>query len=153
MTGALPGFIFHSENATTYKTIKLTSGTIISSESAPANPAFEKIFQKGITMIGKTRIAISPATMRMIVVESIVPPILVIHFGVGCWVWKSKGAIASLSGHSTLLIPFEKVGLLWVLWVHADYPWQIVRKTLCVKSGLRKPQKRNYIATFDRPAF
>jgi hypothetical protein len=45
MTGALPGFIFHSENATMYKTIKLTSGTIISSESAPANPAFEKIFQ------------------------------------------------------------------------------------------------------------
>jgi hypothetical protein len=82
-TGALPGFIFHSENAITYKTIRLTSGIIISSESAPANPAFEKIFQKGITKIGKTRIAISPATMRMIVVESIVPPILAIHFGVG----------------------------------------------------------------------
>jgi hypothetical protein len=84
MTGALPGFIFHSENAITYKTIRLTSGIIISSESAPANPAFEKIFQYGITKIGKiTRITISPATMRMIVVESIVPPILAIHFGVG----------------------------------------------------------------------
>lgn len=48
-TEALPGFIFHSENATTYKTIKFTSGIIISSESAPANPALEKIFQYGIT--------------------------------------------------------------------------------------------------------
>jgi hypothetical protein len=83
MTGAFPGLIFHSENATTYNTIKLMNGTIISNESAPANPAFEKIFQKGITKIGKTRIAISPTTIWMIVVESIVPPILTIHFGVG----------------------------------------------------------------------
>jgi len=86
LTGALPGFIFHSENAITYKTIRLTSGIIISSESAPANPAFEKIFQYGITKIGKTtKIATNPAIMRIIVTESKVshPSHLELVYGLG----------------------------------------------------------------------